>query len=84
MGQGEKRLAQMRNNPKGDWKIADVEVVCRTYGIELEKPSGSSHWTIFYRGLGIQTIPVHRVVKPRYIREFVRYVDKVRGANNDC
>ena len=83
MSRGEKRLAQMRNNPRGDWKIEDVEVVCRAYGIVLEPPTGGSHWSIFYPGVGIQTIPAHGRIKARYIKEFVRFVDKVAGASND-
>ena len=73
----------MRNNPKGDWTIADVEVVCRAYDIVLERPPGGSHWGVFYPRIGILTIPVHRRVKPRYVREFVRFVDKVTGASDD-
>lgn len=83
MGKGEKRLAQMRNNPKGDWQIADLEVVCRAYSIALESPSGGSHWSIFHRKAGIQTIPAHRNIKPRYIREFIRFVDKIAGDQDD-
>ncbi len=84
MGQGEKRLAQMRNNPHADWTIGDIEVVCRAYNIVLEPPSGGgSHWGIFFAGVGIQTIPAHRRIKARYIREFVRFVDKVTGASDD-
>lgn len=83
MGKGEKRLAQMRNNPRDDWTIGDIEVVCRAYDIEVEKPSGGSHWGIFHRRAGIQTIPCHRQIKTRYIREFVRFVDKVTGASDD-
>ncbi len=81
MGKGEKRLAQMRNNPKDDWQIADIEVVCRAHDIELEPPHGGSHWSVFHPRAGIQTIPAHRKIKERYIKEFVRFVDKVTGAD---
>jgi len=33
-----RRLDRMRANPRGDWTIADVEAVCREYGIEC-RPS---------------------------------------------
>jgi hypothetical protein len=79
MGKADKRLAQMRNNPQGDWKIADIEVVCREHGIALEPPSSGSHWSVYHSRAGVQTIPAHRRIKPRYIREFVRFVDKVTG-----
>ena len=83
MGQGEKPLAQMRNNPKNDWRIADIEVVCHAHGIVLEPPSGGSHWSVFHARAGIQTIPAHGSIKVRYIKEFVRFVDKVTGEDND-
>jgi hypothetical protein len=79
MGQAEKRLAQMRNNPAGDWKIADIEVVCRAYDIILEPPTSGSHWSIYHPKAGIQTIPAHRKIKVRYIKEFVRFVDLASG-----
>jgi hypothetical protein len=81
MGKGEKRLAQMRNNPRDDWTIEDIEVVCRAYDIVLERPTGGSHWSVFYPEVGIQTIPAHRRIKTRYIKEFVRFVDNVVGAS---
>jgi hypothetical protein len=27
------RLESMRNNPRGDWRIEDVEAVCGEYGV---------------------------------------------------
>lgn len=83
MGQAEKRLAQMRNNPSGDWTISDIEVVCRKYDIVLEPPNRGSHWSIFHPRAGIQTIPAHRAVKAVYIREFIKFVDKVSGGGDE-
>jgi hypothetical protein len=39
----DKRLEGMRSNPRNDWKINDVENVCRTYEIRFTKPNKSSH-----------------------------------------
>jgi hypothetical protein len=37
----------MRRNPVGDWKIADVEAVCREHGLDcLPYRSGGSHYKI--------------------------------------
>jgi hypothetical protein len=83
MAQWEKRLARMRDNPQDDWQIADIEVVCRGCGIELDPPSRGSHFSIYHPRAGIQTIPAHRRIKTRYIKEFVRFVDKVTGAEHD-
>jgi hypothetical protein len=83
MGKGAKRLAQMRNNPANDWQIADIEVVCRAFGIELKKPTGGSHYGIYHPLAGIQTIPAHRPIKVRYIKEFVKFVDRLPGETDD-
>ena len=83
MGQGEKRLEQMRNNPSGDWTIADTEVVCRKYDIVLEAPNRGSHWSIFHPRAEIQAIPALRAVKSVYIREFVKFVDKVTAGSDE-
>jgi hypothetical protein len=84
MGQGKKRLAQMRNNPKGDWKIDDIGVICREYGLMLEKPYRDSHWTVFNEATGeIMTIPSHGRIKPVYIRQFVKLVDGSVGGIDD-
>ena len=84
MGKGEKRLAQMRNNPANDWQISDIEVVCRAYGIDLRPPSGGgSHWSVFHPQLGIQTIPAHQPIKVRYIKEFVKFVERLPGETDD-
>lgn len=83
MGKGEKRLERMRNSPQDDWQIADIDVVCRAYDIVLEPPKGGSHWSVYHARAGIQTIPAHRRIKERYIKEFVRFVDKVSGEQDD-
>jgi hypothetical protein len=75
-----KRLEQMRANPKADWKIADVEAVCREFGIECRPSrSGSSHYQVKHPGVReILTVPFKRPVKAVYIRRLVEMVDRVR------
>lgn len=46
MSQAEKRLEGMRNNPLGDWIIADVETVCRAFGIACHPPARGSHYDL--------------------------------------
>ena len=80
-------LEQMRRNPRGDWTIADVEKLCSDNGINLEPPSGGSHYKAISHLLpGHQTIPAHRPIKPIYIRLLVAMVDahwlKVRAEGN--
>lgn len=43
----DKRLEAMRRNPAGDWKIVDMEMLCREYGVDcFANRSGGSHYKI--------------------------------------
>ena len=75
-----KRLENMRSNPAGDWRIADVEAVCREYGILCSAPrGGGSHYKVAHPLMTEKlTIPYKRPIKPVYIRKLVAFVDAVR------
>lgn len=79
------RLDRMRANPAGDWTIADIEAVCRQYGIRVSPPSGGgSHYKVSHAGSrDILTIPSRRPIKPVYIRKLIRFVDAISGSRND-
>jgi hypothetical protein len=82
MGQGEKRLEQMRRNPVSDWTITDVEVVCRAHGIACTAPSRGSHYDLSHPDLpDILTIPARRPLKAVYIRKLVAFVDAVEASH---
>jgi hypothetical protein len=74
-----KRLEEMRNNPRGDWRIEDVETVCREYGILCSAPrGGGSHYKVAHPRMAEKlTIPYKRPIKPVYIRKLVAFVDAV-------
>ena len=73
-------LARMRRNPRGDWTIADVRVVCRRAGLECLPPSGGSHWKVTHPALrDVLTVPARRPIKPIYIRRLVKMVDEAGG-----
>jgi hypothetical protein len=76
-----KRLDRMRGNPHADWKIDDVEAVCREYGVECAPSrSGSSHYKIKHPVVPeILTLPFKRPIKSVYIRKLVAFIDKVRS-----
>jgi predicted RNA binding protein YcfA (HicA-like mRNA interferase family) len=80
MSSADKRLVQMRANPKGDWQIADLEVVATALGMKIRRSGGShvvfSHSTISAR----LTVPARRPIKPIYIRQFVALVDEIRSS----
>ena len=75
------RLERMRANPRADWKIADIEAVCREYGIECSPSrSGSSHYKVKHRSVPeVLTVPFKRPIKPVYIRKLVEMIDLVRS-----
>ncbi|HEY0102070.1 MAG TPA: hypothetical protein VGB60_01230 [Brevundimonas sp.] len=70
-----KRLDAMRANPSGDWRIADVEALCREHGVLCEPArGGSSHYKIAHAALRRKlSIPFARPIKPVYIRDLVRF-----------
>jgi hypothetical protein len=77
-----KRLEAMRQNPQSDWKIVDVEALCKEYEINCSPHrGGSSHYKVSHPWLTeILTVPFKRPIKPVYIRQLVKFVDAVRNA----
>ena len=73
-----KRLERMRVNPR-DWKIEDVVLVAKEWNLEV-RSHGGSHYTFSHPDVDFHlTIPAHRPIKPVYIKEFIKFVDVVRG-----
>ncbi len=84
MAQGQKRLEAMRSNPQGDWRLADIELVCRTFGLSCDAPKRGSHFTISHPAHAkILTIPSRRPIKPVYIKALVSYILEVHGTSDD-
>lgn len=78
MAKFDKRLEGMRNNPKNDWKISDVEALCNSYEIGYTPPNKGSHAKVSDPTVReILTIPVGRPIKPLYIKKLVALVDDV-------
>ena len=73
-------LDRMRANPQADWRIADIETLCRTHGVLCEPPrGGGSHYRVSHPDRSEKlTIPYKRPIKPVYIRALVRFIDAVR------
>jgi hypothetical protein len=70
-------LDLMRQNPRGDWNVSDVEAVCRQRGLRCSPPSGGgSHYKVSHpTSREILTIPYLRPIKPVYIRKLVKLID---------
>lgn len=75
------RLDAMRANPHGNWRIKDVEALCKEHGLRCSPPrGGGSHYKIAHASVDdMLSIPVARPIKPVYIRKLVRMVDAVLG-----
>jgi hypothetical protein len=75
-----KRLEAMRRNPQSDWKIADVEALCKEFAISCAPHrGGSSHYKISHPLIPeILTIPFKRPIKAVYIRSLVKFIDAAR------
>ena len=81
MRTAEKRLLQIRGNPKGNWRIEDLEVVAASLGMKVRK-SGGSHVVFSHPAATLRvTVPARRPIKPIYIRQFVDLIDEIRGAS---
>jgi hypothetical protein len=81
MDSSDKRLQGMRKNPRNDWRIEDVEALCRNCGIRFSRPNKSSHAKVSDPSqFQILTIPFNRPIKPVYIRNLVKFVDAVLEA----
>ena len=74
-----KRLEAMRANPKGQWRIKDVEDVCAEFATLCEPArGGSSHYKIAHPQMREKlSTPFARPIKPVYIRQLVRFLDAV-------
>ena len=77
-------LEQMRRNPRGDWGIDDVRVVCRFYGVDCRRPSEASHYVISHplraTRAEMLTIPFNRPLKAIYIKLLVGFIHGVEDA----
>lgn len=82
MARADKRLEDMRSNPKADWTIDDVRAVCDGHGVELRKPKNGSHFKVTHDTQSdILTIPYDRPIKAVYIRRLVEFIDAVKDTD---
>ena len=74
MARTHRLLAAMKANPKADWSPENVRVVARAYDLRLRQ-SGTSH-AVLTNALGDHlTVPMHKPIKPAYIRGLVRLIE---------
>ena len=76
VGKADKILSKMRGNPR-DWRIGSLETVAARCGIRVRK-GGGSHVVFSHPASPIAvTVPVHKPIKPPYIRQFLALVDDI-------
>ena len=64
----------MRANPKADWTPDNVKAVARAYGLAFRQRR-TSH-AVVTNALGRHlTIPMHKPIKPLYIRRLVELIE---------
>ena len=63
----------MRANPKADWTPDNVKTVARACGLTLRQ-RGTSHAVLTNALSRHLTIPVHKPIKPLYIRRLVELI----------
>jgi hypothetical protein len=66
MAEISKRLEAMRQCLAGDWRIDDVEALCREHGVLCAPPrGGGSHYKVGHPRMAEKlTIPYKRPIKP--------------------
>ena len=67
----------MRANPKADWTPGNVKAVARAYGLAFRQRGTS--YAVVTNALGRHlTIPMHKPIKPLYIRRLVELIEAAR------
>lgn len=75
MGTAGKKLQDMRNNPRADWRIEDLYVVAKHWGVEV-RSQGGSHHVFAHPDIDYDvSVPAHRPIKPIYIKKFVKLIE---------
>ena len=71
-------LARMARNPRDNWSIRDIEIVCRENGLTYSPPrGGGSHYKVTC-GRFTLTIPARRRIKAVYISALVGMIRKIQ------
>ena len=77
MANAKKLLKAMQANPQADWKPDNIKTVARAYGLTLRQ-KGTSH-AVVTNTLGKHlTIPMHKPIKPLYIRRLVELIEEAQ------
>jgi predicted RNA binding protein YcfA (HicA-like mRNA interferase family) len=80
MASWQKILDRMRDNPRDNWKVKDIEKVCNGIGATLTAPTRGSHYKVSHPEVEeILTIPARDPIKQVYVKKFVDIIDGITG-----
>ncbi|HET6374927.1 MAG TPA: hypothetical protein VFF88_02665 [Methylocella sp.] len=70
-----KRLEAFRNNPGGDWTLADFEITASQYALKFRKVTGT-HAVFTHPSVpNCVAIPLKKKISPLHVRAFVEMID---------
>ncbi len=68
----------MKRDPRDNWTISDVALVCRDFGLDCKPPSTGSHYIVSHPKIeGLLPIPVRRRIKPIYIMLLIDMIESL-------
>ncbi len=70
-----KLFQQMKANPKADWTPENVKALVKAYDLMLRQ-RGTSHAVITNRLGNHLSVPMHKPIKPVYIRRLVKLIEE--------
>ncbi|WP_241086838.1 hypothetical protein [Candidatus Vondammii sp. HM_W22] len=74
MSKAEKLLQQMKSNPKADWTLDNVKTLCKAFNLTLRQRS-TSHAVVTNANGQHLTVPMHKPIKPLYIKRLVELIE---------
>ncbi len=75
MGNAAKLLTRMKSNPKGDWTPDNIKTVAKAHNLTLRQ-RGTSHAVLTNARGHHLTIPMHKPIKPVYIKHLVTLIEE--------
>jgi hypothetical protein len=78
MSKIDKKLKDMKANPRNDWRIEDLCSLAKRYNIDYRQP-GTSHVTFSCWNGTCLTVPAHKPIKAIYIKKFIEMIEGVQN-----
>lgn len=77
MSKAAKLLKNMKANPKADWTPDNVKTLAKAYDLTLRQ-NGTSHAVLTNSKGGHLTVPMHKPVKPLYIKRLIELIEAAK------